>query len=154
MATALAKVFENDRGVSTLILCPKNLVPMWQWHADHYGLHAKVLSLSRVAKELPNVPARFRLVLIDESHNLRNRQGQRYRAIQEFIHQTESKVIMLSATPYNKTFLDLANQLRLFITAGRVREKRFTPTIGAISALDLARRRTYTDAHITVVTHC
>jgi superfamily II DNA or RNA helicase len=119
MATALAKVFENDRGISTLILCPKNLVPMWQWHADHYGLHAKVLSLSRVAKELPNVPARFRLVLIDESHNLRNRQGQRYRAILEFIHLTESKVIMLSATPYNKSLLDLANQLRLFITEDR-----------------------------------
>ncbi|HWY74519.1 MAG TPA: helicase-related protein [Verrucomicrobiae bacterium] len=119
MATALAKVFENDRGLSTLILCPKNLVPMWQWHADQYGLHAKVLSFSRVAKELPHVPGRFRLVLIDESHNLRNRQGQRYRAIQEFIHQTESKVIMLSATPYNKTFLDLANQLRLFITEER-----------------------------------
>ena len=108
-------MFESDRGLSTLIICPKNLVKMWQTHADCYGLHAKVVPFSRVDKELPNVPARFRLLLIDESHNLRNREGRRYRAIQEYILQTDSKCILLSATPYNKTYLDLANQLRLFV---------------------------------------
>src|SRR5437588_1383225 len=56
MATALALLFERDRGISTLILCPKNLVKMWQAHAERYGLHAKVVSMSRVAQELPNVP--------------------------------------------------------------------------------------------------
>jgi len=54
-------------------------------------------------------------VIIDESHNLRNREGKRYRAIQEYIDENESKVILLSATPYNKTYLDLSNQLRLFV---------------------------------------
>ncbi len=49
MATALARIFEIDRGLSTLVLCPKNLMKMWQAHADHYGLHAMVVSLSRVA---------------------------------------------------------------------------------------------------------
>ena len=29
--------------------------------------------------------------------------------------KNESKVILLSATPYNKTYLDLSNQLRLFV---------------------------------------
>ena len=53
--------------------------------------------------------------MIDESHNLRNREGQRYRAIHDYIQQNESKVILLSATPYNKTYLDLSNQLRLFV---------------------------------------
>ena len=57
---------------------------------------------------------RFRLVLIDESHNLRNREGRRYRAIAEYIAANDSRVILLSATPYNKTYLDLSNQLRLF----------------------------------------
>ncbi len=55
------------------------------------------------------------LVLIDESHNLRNREGRRYRAIAEYIAANDSRVILLSATPYNKTYLDLSNQLRLFI---------------------------------------
>ena len=30
MATALARVFEDDHGLETLIVCPKNLVPMWE----------------------------------------------------------------------------------------------------------------------------
>ena len=30
MATALAKIFEDDHYTETLILCPKNLVPMWE----------------------------------------------------------------------------------------------------------------------------
>lgn len=115
MATALARVLEEDFLYSTLIICPKNLVKMWQSYVERYGLRAKVLSLSRVVQELPNVPARFRLVLIDESHNLRNREGKRYRAIQEYIAESESKCILLSATPYNKTYTDLSNQLKLFI---------------------------------------
>jgi superfamily II DNA or RNA helicase len=115
MATALARIVQDDRGISTLILCPKNLVKMWQHHVDTYGLQAKIISFSTVAKELPNVPGRFRLMILDESHNLRNREGKRYRAIHEFIQQTESKCVLLSATPYNKTYLDLSNQLRLFV---------------------------------------
>ena len=114
-ATALARIFEDDHGVSTLIICPTNLTRMWQDHVERFGLRAKVLSISRAIRELPNVPARFRLVLIDESHNLRNREGKTYRAIHEYVNQSDSKCILLSATPYNKTFLDLSNQLRLFV---------------------------------------
>jgi SNF2 family DNA or RNA helicase len=54
-------------------------------------------------------------VIIDESHNLRNDQGRRYNAIKEYLRENECKVILLSATPYNKSYLDLSNQLRLFI---------------------------------------
>jgi superfamily II DNA or RNA helicase len=115
MATALARIFEDDHGLSTLIICPKNLVKMWQYHVDNYRLHAKVLSISRAIRELPDVPARFRLVLIDESHNLRNREGKTYRAIHEYIQTSASRCILLTATPYNKTYLDLSSQLRLFV---------------------------------------
>ena len=114
MATALARIFEDDHGVETLIICPKNLVPMWEDHRQQYRLRAKVMSASNVQRELPDL-RRFRLVLIDESHNLRNREGKRYRSIAEYINSNDSRVILLSATPYNKTYLDLSNQLRLFI---------------------------------------
>ena len=114
MATALARIFEDDHGVETLIICPKNLVPMWEDYRQQYRLRARVLSITRVQRELPGL-RRFRLVLIDESHNLRNREGRRYRAIAEYIASNDSRVILLSATPYNKTYLDLSNQLRLFI---------------------------------------
>ena len=114
-ATALAKLFQNDFGLETLIICPKNLVEMWEDYAHEYMLMAtKVLSITQVQKKLPEL-RRYRLVIIDESHNLRNREGKRYKVIQEYIQLNGSKVILLSATPYNKAFLDLSNQLRLFI---------------------------------------
>jgi superfamily II DNA or RNA helicase len=114
VGTAIAKILQEDCLLETLIICPKNLVKMWQEYADNFRLLAKVLSISRVQQELPEL-RRYRVVLIDESHNLRNREGKRYRAIQEYIAINESKCILLSATPYNKTYLDLSSQLRLFI---------------------------------------
>ena len=115
MATALARVLEDDLGLETLIICPKNLVPMWEDYRAQYRMRgARVLSISRAINELPDM-RRYRLIIIDESQNLRNREGKRYRAIQEYIRKNDSKCILLSATPYNKTYLDLSSQLRLFV---------------------------------------
>lgn len=113
-ATAVAKIMEEDFYYETLIICPKNLTQMWEDYAYKYQLHAKVISQSIVQNILPEL-SRYRLVIIDESHNMRNSEGSRYRAIKEYISKNESKVIMLTATPYNKSFIDLSNQLRLFI---------------------------------------
>ena len=118
MGTALARILEDDYGLETLIICPKNLVEMWDDYRQEYALRGTVLSLSQVIDRLPDL-RRYRLVLIDESHNLRNREGRRYRAIQEYIQQNDSKVILLSATPYNKNYVDLSNQLRLFVEEDR-----------------------------------
>lgn len=114
MATALARMLEDEQDLETLILCPKNLVSMWQDYRERYGLRGKVLSYTRVLQELPALK-RYRLVILDESHNLRNREGRRYRAIYDYIQQNECRCVLLSATPYNKAFTDLSTQLRLFI---------------------------------------
>lgn len=119
VGTAVAKVFEEAAFSRTLIICPVNLVPMWEGYVYRYGLAGtKILPISRVTTELADMP-RYHLVIIDESHNLRNREGRRFRAIQEYIAQNDSKVLLLSATPYNKTYLDLASQLRLFLPEDR-----------------------------------
>ena len=115
MATALARVFEDDHGLETLILCPKNLVPMWEDYKDRFRLRARVLSISRVIKELPKL-RRFRLLVVDESQNLRNKEGKRFRAIREYVNENDCKCILLSATPYNKTYEDLSTQLNLFVS--------------------------------------
>lgn len=132
MATALAKIFQDDHFTETLVICPKNLVKMWEEYVSEYRLIAKVLSITRVISELPDL-RRYRVVLIDESQNLRNREGRRYRAIQEYLTENESRCILLSATPYNKTYIDLSNQLRLFIPEDRdigVRPERLLQDIG------------------------
>ncbi|MCZ7623399.1 MAG: phospholipase D-like domain-containing protein [Candidatus Kuenenia sp.] len=131
-ATALAKIFEEDFFLETLIICPKNLTNMWEDYAHTYQLRAKVLPITQVQSVLPKL-RRYRLIIIDESHNLRNREGKRYRAIQEYIQINESKVIMISATPYNKTYLDLSNQLRLFIQEDKdlgISPEKFIESIG------------------------
>jgi superfamily II DNA or RNA helicase len=132
MATALAKIFQDDHFTETLILCPKNLVKMWEDYVSEYRLLAKVLSVTKAIRELPDL-RRYKIVLIDESHNLRNRAGKRYRAIQEYIQENESKCILLSATPYNKTYLDLSNQLRLFVAEDKdlgIRPERLLRDLG------------------------
>jgi len=132
MAVALARIFQDDHGTETLIICPKNLVSMWQDYVHQYRMAAKVMSISAVINELPDTP-RYRLVLIDESHNLRNREGRRYRAIKEYIEKNTSKCILLSATPYNKTYLDLSSQLQLFVAADQdlaIRPERLLKELG------------------------
>jgi superfamily II DNA or RNA helicase len=114
VGTALAKILQEDCFLETLIICPKNLVSMWQEYVNNYRLLAEVMPISQVQNKLPKL-RRYRVVLIDESHNLRNREGKRYRAIIEYIAANESKCILLSATPYNKSYLDLSAQLRLFV---------------------------------------
>ena len=132
MATALARIFEDDYGLETLIICPKNLVAMWEDYREEYRMRARVLSISRVIRDLPDM-RRYRLVIIDESHNLRNREGKTYRALHEYIRKNDSKCILLSATPYNKTYLDLSSQLRLFVAEDEdlgIRPERLLQEIG------------------------
>ncbi len=131
-ATALAKIFEDDFFLETLIICPKNLVAMWEDYAHEYQLRAKVMSITQAQSKLGD-ERRFRIVILDESHNLRNREGKRYRAIHEYIKLNDSKVILLTATPYNKAYTDMASQLRLFIDEDQnlgISPERFIESIG------------------------
>lgn len=113
VGTALALLWRERTLDDTLIVCPKNLVKMWRRYSKTYGLAATVVSLSEATKKLPSMRPHG-LVMIDESHNLRNRDGVTYAAVKDYIAEHDARVVMLSATPYNKAFTDLGNQLRLF----------------------------------------
>src|SRR5207249_8618541 len=62
MATALARIFEDDHDLETLIICPKNLVKMWEDYKEQYRLRGRVLSISLATRELPKL-RRYRLVV-------------------------------------------------------------------------------------------
>lgn len=112
-ACAIAKIFEMTYASSTLIICPANLQEMWKKYVVKYDLKAEIMSM---AKPIDVDNARFyRLIIVDESHNLRNG-GKRYQNIKQLIERQDSKVLLLTATPYNKDFSDLSNQLRLFLS--------------------------------------
>lgn len=114
-ACAVAKIFENDLDTSCLIICPANLISMWEKYVEKYDLRAKIMSSAVVQRELADLK-RYRLVIIDESHNLRNKESKRYNAIRDYIQRNDSKVILLTATPYNKSYKDISTQLRFFIS--------------------------------------
>ncbi|HBY22879.1 MAG TPA: NgoFVII family restriction endonuclease, partial [Propionibacteriaceae bacterium] len=57
----------------------------------------------------------YKLVICDESHNLRNDTTRAHEAISEYVRRNSSKVLLLTATPYNLAFADVANQLALYI---------------------------------------
>jgi len=132
-ATAIAKLFEETFFTETLIICPKNLTEMWEDYVHRYQLRARVMSISMINKNFVEKTRRYRVVIIDESHNLRNRQGKRYALVKEYIEKNESRVILLTATPYNKSYLDISNQLRLFIPEDKdigVSPERFIESAG------------------------
>ena len=114
-AAAVARVFQEDFFYKTLIICPPNLKKMWEGYKQEYDLHADIVSVGAVHKDLKD-KKRYKLLIVDESHNLRNSSGKRYKAIKEYITDNDCKVVLLSATPYNKSFQDLASQLSLFIS--------------------------------------
>lgn len=116
VATAIARLLQEEAGTESLIICPKNLVPMWEGYVHRYRLHAHVLSQSMVLKQLPDM-RRYRVVIVDESHNYRSHTSKGHQAVRDYIERNDSKVILLTATPYNKRYLDVANQLALFLNA-------------------------------------
>lgn len=113
IACAIAKIYEMTFASSTLIICPANLQDMWRKYIVKYDLKADVMSLS---KPIDVDSLRYyRLIIVDESHNLRNSAGKRYQNIKNLITHQDSKVLLLTATPYNKDYSDLSSQLGLFI---------------------------------------
>lgn len=112
-ACAVAKVFEQQYYASTLIICPANLQEMWRGYIKKYDLKAEVTSMQKKL-DIDNMRY-YKLVIIDESHNLRNSDGSRYHNIKDLIQVMDCKVLLLTATPYNKDFRDLGNQLKLFV---------------------------------------
>lgn len=113
-AIAVALMLRDEHGYMPLVLCPKNLVSMWEEHFEAYDLHGRVVPYSMAHAVLPTL-RRYQLVIIDESHTLRNDTRRDYRAIQDYIHSNDSKALLLTATPYNIRFQDVANQLGLYI---------------------------------------
>jgi hypothetical protein len=108
-------VLKEEYGWDTLIICPKNLVKMWEEeYSDAYELNARVVPYSMATRVLPDL-RRYRFVIVDESHTMRSESRQDYVQLKDYIQRNDSKVLLLTATPFNIRFKDVANQLGLFL---------------------------------------
>jgi superfamily II DNA or RNA helicase len=113
-AVAIAMMLREEKGYSTLVICPKNLVTMWEEYFEFYEVAGKVVPYSMAARNLPDL-RRHQFVIIDESHTLRSEKRLDYQAVHSYIRRNESNVLLLTATPYNRRYRDVANQLGLFL---------------------------------------
>jgi Helicase conserved C-terminal domain/PLD-like domain/SNF2-related domain len=138
IAVAVGRLLQ-EQGSETLVVCPKNLVKMWQDHFHTYHLYGRVVSLSMAHAELPDTP-RHRLLVIDESHNLRNEETRGWEAVRKYIELNEPRVMLVTATPYNKDYGDVAGQLRLFLDPDADLGVRPDALIEAIGEVAVAQR--------------
>ena len=144
-ALAIIKYFEL-RNANVLVLCPKKLEKNWTLYPIHFRRRRNPLKvdrfrynvlahtdLSRDSGESNGIDLAqhewdgYDLVVIDESHNFRNRstntldqdgklvRKSRYNKLLEEVIQSGGKtqVLMLSATPVNNRLTDLDNQICL-----------------------------------------
>ncbi|MBI5220129.1 MAG: DEAD/DEAH box helicase family protein [Bacteroidia bacterium] len=131
-ALAVMKYFELQ-GYKVLLLCPKKISNNWlrflknrysifeadkfeyfiRYHTDIYDMR-----MNKDGMTLSNFK-RFQklLIVIDESHNLRNDESGRYKFLVENfytnIERKAVKTLMLSATPINNKLIDVRNQFKL-----------------------------------------
>ncbi len=123
IGAAIVKHFVRRHLARPLILCPAPLVEMWEHYNQVYQLNARVLSMGMLQEDAAHgadwmaYDGRYRdrdFVLVDESHNFRNPNSQRYRVLHSFLGTGERRCCFLTATPRNKTVWDLYHQLKLF----------------------------------------
>ena len=123
IGSAIIKHFERTEHARSLIICPPALVDMWERYNELYQLNARVLSMGYL-KEGENSSYSFLLddvkykdrnfVLIDESHNLRHQDTQRYKVVQNFLAVAGKRCCFLTGTPRNKSAWDVYYQIKLF----------------------------------------
>jgi len=133
-ALAVMKYFEL-KGYTVLLLCPKKLSNNWQQYKvghqsrfekdeiDYYIRYHTDLQEGRFDRYNDKSLRYFKtrpklLIVIDESHNLRNDKSSRYKFLIDKILLPENKsrdvkVLHLSATPINNKLMDIRNQFKL-----------------------------------------
>ena len=137
-ALAIIKYFEL-RNASVLVLCPKKLEKNWTLYSRRYNNKYNPFKADRfgyIVRAHTDLTDRgpsdfdwgaFDLVVIDESHNFRNRSTNKYREDGTLLRKSRynkllediiqsgcpTQVLMLSATPVNNRLTDLENQIRL-----------------------------------------
>ena len=106
-----------------LVVCPASLRKMWSDELKAATIAATILSQEELGQgDFDAAPyADADVILVDESHNFRNRSTQRYENLENIIgghggrgkQGSRKKVILVTATPINNNIFDLYNQITL-----------------------------------------
>ncbi len=109
---------------TALVVCPAAVAEtIWRPLLRQHAIPHEVVSIERISRRDFPVEhyTRFRVIVIDESHNFRNPDTNRWPNLFRIITQgdPEKRVVLLTATPVNNTIFDLYHQLSLITRADR-----------------------------------
>ncbi len=122
----LLEDYAYHQRMKALVVCPASLHEMWEHELASATIAAQVVtqeSLGQVDGRLDIAQySDVDVILVDESHNFRNRGSQRYENLSSIIAANRgrgrsgmrTKVVLLTATPINNNIFDLYNQITLF----------------------------------------
>ncbi len=154
-ALAVMKYFEI-KGYRIILFCPKKLDANWRQYLEGHRSKFERDRLKytiRYHTDLQDdrlesyqdgykINAFFQgnpklLVVIDESHNLRNDKSSRYKSLVENIlrKNKEVKVLQLSATPINNKLIDVRNQFKLIVKGHDSGFKETALDIGSLESI-------------------
>ena len=112
-----------------LVVCPASLRDMWKRELGQAAIHSDYVSQEELGRETFEIGSctNCDVILIDESHNFRNKNSQRYGNLERIIGSNSGrgnqgapkKIILLTATPINNDLLDLYHQINLFTQGDR-----------------------------------
>lgn len=125
IGTRLLEDYAYHQRMQALVICPAALRDMWQRALKDAAIAAQIVSQEELGQNEGKIDlvdaSNADVILVDESHNFRNRTTQRYANLERIISANRScgrnggrkKVILLTATPINNDVFDLYNQLVL-----------------------------------------
>lgn len=107
-----------------LVVCPASLRPMWETELQDATIPAVIVSQEELGQaDFPvDRCSEVDVVLVDESHNFRNPNAQRYQNLERIVglnggrgrDGARKKLILLTATPINNDLFDLYAAVRRF----------------------------------------
>lgn len=126
----LLEDYAYHRRYKAVVICPAALQKLWRDELIGSGIAALIITQEVLGRDVYDIReiADADVILIDESHNFRNQNTQRYENLERILaanqrrgalSQERKKLIMLTATPINNSVFDLYNQINLFTGGDR-----------------------------------
>jgi len=109
--TIVAILIIKKLRLKTIVIAPKSVLKQWKKAIKDFYIQ----DITCMSKDSIPQSSDAELIVIDEAHNFRNTDTDRYERL-EYICKSpyQKKVMLLSATPQNNEPNDIANQLYLF----------------------------------------
>jgi len=111
--TFISAMLAQQLGGGKLVICPPVLIDYWKDTFFEFGVKKyEIESLGKLDRILETDIDKYETIFIDEAHRFRNEYTQGFEKLTEICYG--KKVVLVTATPLNNTFLDIFNQIKLF----------------------------------------